>query len=343
MLPETIDTSMSLLDSDTSQINLVRWMHQCDLMKRYYQADTVIVVQQTAIGFEIIVCSINDSPKFSAGKLYDPDFVLFNKLVKVPPTGIKIDLSHFHLDELPREFDGVASLLSRPILWPDGTIFGCLCVLNTHLSKTDDSSQSPFMLEPFQILLQQDLSLLCQSHRIDSLSMRDSETGMLNHYGFMMMAPRQLNLGRRFGVNAAIFMFELSSNHPLDNKLEDKHHRMLGNIIQETIRTADIAAHYTPNQFVVLAFIESERDMQYIIQRVEKQLAQQATGLHLAAASNFFTPDSTAKLAPMIELTLQGLQKHYDNELDDELAIDEIKPHFKAVLVEQSTDKHSND
>lgn len=45
------------------------------------------------------------------------------------------------------------------------------------------------MLEPFQILLQQDLALLCQSHRIESLSMRDRETGMLNHYGFIMMAP----------------------------------------------------------------------------------------------------------------------------------------------------------
>lgn len=315
MLPESIDPSISLLDSDNIQINLVRWIHQCDLIKRYYHADTVFVVQQTAIGFEVIVSSMGETNKFMAGRLFVPDFMLFNHLINIPPTGIKLNLSQFLLEDLPREFDEVASILSRPILWPDGTHFGCLCVLNHHHSETDEITLNPYMLEPFQILLQQDLALLCQSHRIDSLSMRDRETGMLNHYGFIMMAPRQLNLGRRFGVSAALLMFDVSVKHPQEDKLENKHKTLLGNIIQSTIRSADIAAHYSDHQFIVLAFIDAARDMEHIIKRVEKQLVQQAPILALLASANFFTPDSTAKLGPMIEMTLKGLTKQFDNSL----------------------------
>lgn len=47
MLPDTIDTGLSLLEDDHAQINLVRWMHQCELMKRYYQSEAAFVAQRT--------------------------------------------------------------------------------------------------------------------------------------------------------------------------------------------------------------------------------------------------------------------------------------------------------
>jgi GGDEF domain-containing protein len=315
MLPETIDPTVSLLQDESSRLNLVRWIHQCDLIKRYYRADTVFVLQQTGLGFEVIVTAMNDSPQFQPGTLFDPDFPLFGKLVQAPPNGLKLNLSHFTAEELSRELDGFISILSRPLHWPNGTVFGCLCILYGEMEQADNPDIPPYMLEPFQILLQQDLSLLVQKHRIDSLSMRDRDTGMLNRYGFIMMAPRQLNLGRRFGVNAGLMIFELSMRHPKDGQLEEKHYRLLGKIIQNTIRTADIAAHYGPSQFVVLVFTDSERDLAHIVSRIEKQLAQQAPELALDDSASFFTPDSTAKLGPMLEQTRRGLASFREEDI----------------------------
>ncbi|MEL4293773.1 GGDEF domain-containing protein [Shewanella sp. DNRA4] len=298
MLPETINPQISVLDNDLLQVNLGRWMQQCELIKSYYSATHVFVLQITQSGFEVIVSSVSETPLFTSGTLFPNNFPLFEALKNSNIDGDYLNLSRFMLDELPRDFDGIQYILSRPIAWPDGSQFGSLCVLNPHM--VDPLSNSA-MLEPFQILLQQELSLLCQNHRIESLSMRDQETGMLNHYGFMMMAPRQLNLGRRFGAHAGILFFELIEADSPENRLEEKHHRLLGNLVQDTIRTADVAAHFSATQFVVLAFVDSERDILHIMKRVEKQLEQQNHHLKLDSSYSFFTPESTAKLAPMME------------------------------------------
>lgn len=298
MLPETINPQISVLDNDLLQVNLGRWMQQCELIKSYYSATHVFVLQITQSGFEVIVSSVSETPLFTSGTLFPNNFPLFEALKNSNIDGDYLNLSRFMLDELPRDFDGIQYILSRPIAWPDGSQFGSLCVLNPHM--VDPLSNSA-MLEPFQILLQQELSLLCQNHRIESLSMRDQETGMLNHYGFMMMAPRQLNLGRRFGAHAGILFFELIEADSPEKRLEEKHHRLLGNLVQDTIRTADVAAHFSATQFVVLAFVDSERDILHIMKRVEKQLEQQNHHLKLDSSYSFFTPESTAKLAPMME------------------------------------------
>ncbi|WP_172591027.1 GGDEF domain-containing protein [Shewanella xiamenensis] len=298
MLPETINSQISVLDNDLLQVNLGRWMQQCELIKSYYSATHVFVLQITQSGFEVIVSSVSETPLFTSGTLFPNNFPLFEALKNSNIDGDYLNLSRFMLDELPRDFDGIQYILSRPIAWPDGSQFGSLCVLNPHMA---DPISNSAMLEPFQILLQQELSLLCQNHRIESLSMRDQETGMLNHYGFMMMAPRQLNLGRRFGAHAGILFFELIEADSPENRLEEKHHRLLGNLVQDTIRTADVAAHFSATQFVVLAFVDSERDILHIMKRVEKQLEQQNHHLKLDSSYSFFTPESTAKLAPMME------------------------------------------
>ncbi|NRD75142.1 GGDEF domain-containing protein [Shewanella sp. VB17] len=301
MLPENIDTTISLLESDNTQLNLVRWMHQCELMHRYYESDVVFVIQQTGQGFEIIVSSIHQNRSFTTGTLFEQNTPIFQRLVNTPPVGLNIDLTNQKKSDLPKDFDQANNILTRPILWPDGTQFGCICVLN---SKTEANA---FMLEPFQVLLQQELSLYCQTQRIESLSMRDKDTGMLNEYGFIMMAPRQLSLGRRFGAHAGIIFFELLPD-PTTQNIEEHHNRLLGNIIQDTIRTADIAAHYDDTQFVVLVFVDSERDLNYISQRVEKLLHQQNEHLSIDTSYNFFTPDSALKLSPMLEESKRGLR-----------------------------------
>ncbi|QYJ77275.1 GGDEF domain-containing protein [Shewanella sp. FJAT-52076] len=305
MLPETINPHASLLESDSPQVNLVRWMHQCELIKRYYEADYVFVVQRVSLGFEVLVSAIASLPHFTSGQMFDRDTPLFLDLVNALPDGVSLDLSKYHAGDLPTDFDSCLGLLARPILWPDGSIFGCLCVLSH--KRVENQTINSLMLEPFQILLQQDLALLCQSHRVESLSMRDRETGMLNHYGFIMMAPRQLNLGRRFGAHAGILFFELQQQSP-DADLNEKHHRLLGGIIQHTIRTADIAAHYSDTLFVVLAFLDNERDLNHIVQRVERQLAQQEPTIKLDYSFRFFSPDSGSKLGPMLMLAKENLQ-----------------------------------
>ncbi|MGI2257926.1 GGDEF domain-containing protein [Shewanella sp. GXUN23E] len=304
MLPHTIETDISLLEYDSPQVNLVRWMHQCELLKRFYQAREVIVIQHTARGYEVIVRAPSDSQEFVAGTLLDDNCSILEKLVLSPLEGVHIDLSDGRLRGLSSLFQSYQHLLARPVMWPDSSLFGYLCVLDPDLDTQGDLA--PRMLEPFQLLLQQELSLLCQHHRIESMSMRDLKTGMLNDHGFMMMAPRQLSLGRRFGAHAGVFVFELA----LTPELEERHHNLLGSILQNTVRAADLAAHFTATEFVVLAFLDSEIDMGTIVKRVRNKLYQLDETLELNVGYCFFSPDSTVRLANMLAQAKEAMHKH---------------------------------
>ncbi len=94
----------------------------------------------------------------------------------------------------------------------------------------------------------------------------------------------------------------------MDAETLARHHRELGNLILNTIRTADIAAHYNDSQYVLLVFVDLERDLEHIIKRLERQMNQFSAPLQLDSSSCFFSPDSAAKLAPMLESARAGLK-----------------------------------
>lgn len=294
MLPHTIDSEISLLEYDSPQVNLVRWMHQCELLKRFYQSQEVMVLQHTARGYEIIVRAPSDNVQFVAGTLLEDGCATLENLISSPIHGVHIDIANDTKSGLPNSFHNHDHLLARAIHWPDSSHFGYLCVLDPDIEA--HGQVAPEMLEPFQLLLQQELSLLCQHHRIEAMSMRDPKTGMLNEHGFMMMAPRQLSLGRRFGAHAGLFVFELEHS----NQLETRHHTLLGSILQTTVRTADLAATLSDTEFAVLAFLDSEADMATIVKRVRNQLFQLDETLSLDVGYCFFSPDSTVRLANML-------------------------------------------
>ncbi|WP_228729934.1 GGDEF domain-containing protein [Shewanella avicenniae] len=298
-----------MLEHDNHGLNLVRWVQQCELMKHYYQADKVFVLQKTDAGFEIIASAADTTFRFAPGKQFELESPLLQQMTSSGIGGLNLDLTQMVSDELPKEFSNAICILSRPVFWPDGSEFGCLCVVNAHANEVQHVS--PMMLEPFQILLQQDLALLCQNHRIEALSMRDPATGMLNSYGFIMMAPRQLNLGRRFGAHCGLIFFELVPQGEVDEETQERAHRELANLLIGTLRVADMAAHFDATKFVLLVFVDMERDLEHIIRRVEKQFAQSPTPMTLDSSAKFFAPDSTAKLAPMLESAKEGLQSSH--------------------------------
>ncbi len=302
MLTSEFDPSQSILENEHNTINLVRWFQQCELLNDYYKSSKIIILQRTNAGYEVITCA--GDHLLHPGLVIELANPLIEQFLKAPWQGLQIKLSETQLS-LPEQVGQLEYIISRPIRWPDSSDFGCLIVLSESDPLTAHASLA--MLEPVQVLLQQDLALMCQNQRISSLSMRDRLTGMLNQYGFLMMAPRQLALGRRFGSHAGILFFELMNNSSY-GEITEKDQQVLGRVIQDTIRTADIAARYTDKDFVVLVFLDSDRDLQHIIRRAEKSLQQQAAHLVLDANACFFSPDSSSKLAPMIQITRAGLK-----------------------------------
>jgi hypothetical protein len=127
MLPESVKPGISLLENDNHGLNLVRWMHQCELMKHYYQADKVFVLQKIDAGYEVIVSAADNSMQLAPGKIFDADTSLLQRMAYSSPDGLNLDLTQGTADEYPDEFRSILCILSRPVHWPDGSVFGCYC------------------------------------------------------------------------------------------------------------------------------------------------------------------------------------------------------------------------
>ncbi|NRB22719.1 MAG: hypothetical protein HRU42_03340 [Shewanella sp.] len=64
----------------------------------------------------VLIRTINQSRQFTRGTSFDRDHTIYDCY-----DGVNIDLSNNDHIDLDEEFDQAPSLLTRPILWPDGT------------------------------------------------------------------------------------------------------------------------------------------------------------------------------------------------------------------------------
>ncbi|MDL2197272.1 GGDEF domain-containing protein [Shewanella algae] len=241
-------------------------------------------------------------------------------LQHMPDTKLQV-LSHSPAAEIPTEFEGIASLLQHfaanpaetikyPLHWFDGKLFGELLILNGKPKVALEQLQS--LLEPMLALLKAELGQLQLMEQLESLSLQDELTCMLNPRGFNLLAPRQLSLSRRLGSHAGLLLLEgkeLDSNR-IGGLQQDQSLKMLARVILENMREADICARLNHNQFIILAFVDNQAHLDILASRLKKQVSRSDCGLQLLVGQSFFAPDSHFELSPMLEQAEQDLLQY---------------------------------
>ncbi|QTE85757.1 GGDEF domain-containing protein [Shewanella algae] len=238
----------------------------------------------------------------------------------MPDTQVQV-LSYSSAAEIPTEFEDIASMLQHfaanpaktikyPLHWSDGKLFGELLILNGKPKVALEQLQS--LLEPMLALLKAELGQLQLMEQLESLSLQDELTCMLNPRGFNLLAPRQLSLSRRLGSHAGLLLLEgkeLDSNR-IGELQQEQSLKMLARVILENMREADICARLNHNQFIILAFVDSQAHLDILASRLKKQVSRSDCGLQLLVGQSFFAPDSHFELSPMLEQAEQDLLQY---------------------------------
>ncbi len=281
MLAHIFNQYSWLKEEDSSIFNLTRWQQQTNLLHSLFEAQAVFVIQ-----VQDTDCQIVCERETTQCNHHHSSTISYSQFLQ--------QLDH----DFPNHDENSQAVISHSIYWPDGNLFGYL-ILCHPLHNNEANAR---VCHSIVNLYQAELKNLILAKQVEALSMQDSQTCMLNPYGFSMMAPRQLSLSRRFGSHAGLVVVELNSSKDINLIEKDNQIRQLARIITDTIRAADVAARLDDNRFIILAFLDHESNLASLVARLYKQIDRVGKQLKVEMGKSFFTPDSHFELEPMLKV-----------------------------------------
>ncbi|WP_338589771.1 hypothetical protein VXM60_16425 [Shewanella khirikhana] len=276
-----------LLEHPHPAIDEPRWHQLTQLLCQLFKASASALVQYHFGDARLISVKQNKNVGLTQGAIEPIDH-------------LKQRLSN---TSLPDEGIWRHGLIELPLHWPGGGIFGAVLLVCDKLPPNLDSCQT--LAAPIIDYLQSELKVYRQARQMEQLSLQDEATQMLNSHGFNLMAPRQLNLSRRLGSHAGLVLMENGTEyqgHEAEEKL-----RSLAQVVFDNLREADLAARIG-NQIVLLAFVDSEANLDSLVTRLRKQFARKLEPQRVLTGHSFFTPDSHLELGPMMAQANDELQ-----------------------------------
>lgn len=294
MLAQSTHHLLWLREQDHPAISLPRWQQQVELLSNFYQSQACLILQVVNNSVQVVCARQSQNFHLNGGSGFEDAGLLAMiddydgySLTQSSGANFTSELSQFN------------QLLSRPIFWPDGELFGCILICDPLQTKYRERLTP--LVETATSLLQAELKHVFLMQQVKMLSVQDEQTCMLNPYGFSLMAPRQLSLSRRFGSHAGIILIEEMMSESLESSKDDagQRIRMLARIIHDNLRDADVSARVSHRQFIILCFIDNESNLDALVSRLKKQIAKEDPSLRLVTGQSYFTPDIQISLDPM--------------------------------------------
>ncbi|QYJ94522.1 GGDEF domain-containing protein [Shewanella spartinae] len=306
MLLECADTSLWLREADHPAITLPRWQQQVDLLNEFYQAQASLVLQFIDGEYQVVCSRQHTDLNLYAGTQFH-DASLTQALKSHTAYGL-LDLTKSQ--DPKSHLARFNSLLALPLYWSDGQPFGVMLICDSQRSKHFQRLLP--LMENAKALIQAELKHLFLMQQIQMMSVQDDLTCMLNPYGFNLMAPRQLSLSRRFGSHAGIVLLQDMTSYK--GVMEQSQGlRQLARVIHHNMRDADVSARIEDGLFAILAFVDSQANLESLTKRLLKQIAKEEIKAEIAIGVSFFTPTTHLAIEPMVEAARQNL--HANREL----------------------------
>lgn len=269
----------SLLDMEIEQIDWLRWQRLVNTVAAMFDAPATFINQANRKGIEVIVASELPDTRYSPGGHSDVDTNIYchhvvkdSKALYVRDAGA----DEQWLDNPEYTEDNYASYLGMPICWPDGSVFGTLCVLDTHPTNYPDSYVKA--LAVIKEVIDSDLKHLYRENQLLTLSYTDPLTLIYNRRGFSDLMNSTRELARRLNRQLVLLYFDLDHfkmiNDRYGHQVGDEHLKTFAKTLKSNSRTCDLVARWGGDEFVVLIHAETPASISLYDKRLQRALAQ---------------------------------------------------------------------
>ena len=204
---------------------LSKWQSIVNLVAKVLHMPAGLIVCHTPKGYVVLKANTNGENPYSAGMVNTEDSNIFCR--KVVTTGKMLavrnatEMKEWETNPCVRDAH-FNTYLGFPILNPDGTVFGTICVMdykNWHFQDIDTET-----LGHFKSLVELDLRILERLKNVTELSLRDDLTGLYNRRGFNILVQKQFHFSQRYHKKFVLVMADID----LLKRINDHHGHAAG-------------------------------------------------------------------------------------------------------------------
>ncbi|MBH0014835.1 sensor domain-containing diguanylate cyclase [Pseudoalteromonas sp. NGC95] len=261
------------------QISLHKWQKTIDLITGLFSAPSGYIVQATSKGYRVVIRSNEGGSNFETNPILPPQTPLFCRHVAETNNILYVnDASNNDAwNTLPEVVeDGVESYLGLPIHWPEGEVFGTLCLKDTKItSYTDEYFE---LIEQLRDLIEDDLALVHSYEQMREIAMLDSLTDIYNRRALNLLAQQKLNLALRLGFDVCCLFIDINDfkklNDTCGHEVGDKALIILADTLKNHLRDADIVGRLGGDEFVAVMQLSDKSKINYIMDKISSEYSK---------------------------------------------------------------------
>lgn len=267
-----IDRSKGFIIQSPPMIDLVKWQNIVNLIAELFDAPSSSITQ--CLGHEFsVVCTADKDANFQAACSTFP-WEMQSYCRKIIESSDALYVKQAQNDaewcnSPPAQAD-IISYLGFPITWPNGELFGSICVSDSRGTNYSDTLKQ--VLAQFRDLINADLALACQFDVINKMSVTDEMTQCYNRRGLVSLEQHEVGLAERFKCGLGVIFLDIDNmklvNDKFGHKFGDMAITLLADVLKLTARSTDVIARIGGDEFVLLVLLNEATVLDNMLARI---------------------------------------------------------------------------
>ena len=154
----------------------------------------------------------------------------------------------------PYALINMISYYGLPILWPDGEVFGTLCVLDNKENHFSNMFKNVFL--EFKLSIEKDLELLQKHCEIKIITEQDALTKIYNRKKIQSSLNNEFDRSKRYNNVFSIILLDIDNfkmiNETFGHHVGDQILILFSSLIKKHIRKTDILGRWGSDEFLII-------------------------------------------------------------------------------------------
>lgn len=307
---------------DQESLLISAWQRLVNLMAELCDTPAGFIVQADSAEFKVIIA--NDKPEnpYAAGATISANVNIFcRKVVELnkPLYEGRATENPEWLDNPEVSDDGFNTYLGYPLHWPDGSVFGTICVMD--LAKTNFDQRYNTLLEHFREMAEKELELCDKNLQLTNLAYTDHLTNVLNRKGFFATAKTFLPEKSDSIAPTHICYFDIDNLKPINDgyghRTGDTVIKRFAEHLTKAFEKHGVIARFGGDEFVVMLKESEDFDVAGRLNQLNQDIAEEDFEPKLCYSSGLASKAITAEDLTMLEQLIgEADKKMYQNKPD---------------------------
>ena len=266
-------------EQDKDELLLPAWQRLVDLMAELCGTPAGFIVQAGSDKYRVIIANESVDNPYKANATIDSDVNFFCREVVKQDSCLYVGnaseqerwLTNPEVSE-----DGFNTYMGYPLHWPDGSVFGTICIMD--FVKTEYSNRYHKLMMHFRDMAERELDLLNKNIQLQNFALSDDLTSLFNRKGFFVAAEQLVKSAKRDKADICICYFDLDDLKPINDnyghQVGDDVIKQFARYLKEAFREVDVIARFGGDEFVVMCQESQPLDINKIVQRLNESIAK---------------------------------------------------------------------